>query len=177
MKAELVENRLVVWSRRDSRRLFSDGYYGKPVGVPKPKPGQIDVPLILDLMEGLYLLEAGRLEVHRGGKKVGPAAMRRACEREYRGFEGKYRVYGEFRDRGYVVSPGIKFGCDFAVYERGPGIDHAPYLVEVYDPRQTLTSTGVILAGRLASTVKKQFILAVPRAGGVEFVALDWWRA
>ena len=177
MKAELVENRLVVWSRRDSRRLFSDGYYGKPVGVPKPKPGQIDVPLILDLMEGLYLLESGRLEVRCGGRRVGPAAMRRACEREYRGFESKYRVYGHFRDRGYVVSPGIKFGCDFAVYERGPGIDHAPYLVEVYDPRQTLTSTGVILAGRLASTVKKQFILAVPRAKGVEFVALDWWRA
>lgn len=177
MKAELFENRLLVWSRRDSRKLFSDGYYGKPIGVSKPKPDQIDVPLILDLMEGLYLLESGRIEVLRGGKPVGPQAMRRACEAEYGGFDKKYQVYGSFRDAGYVVSPGIKFGCDFAVYERGPGIDHAPYLVEVCDPREALTSTAVILAGRLASTVKKKFILAVPRSRGVEFVALDWWRA
>ena len=177
MKAELFENRLLVWSRRDSRRLFSNGYYGKPIGIPKPKPDQIDVPLILDLMEGLYLLEEGKLEVLRGGKPVGRAAMRRVCEGEYGGFDKKYRVYRSFRDAGYVVSPGIKFGCDFAVYEHGPGIDHAPYLVEVCDPREALTSTAVILAGRLASTVKKQFILAVPRSKGVEFVALDWWRA
>ena len=53
MKCELVENRLIVWNIEDSRKLFVSGYYGKPIGMPKPKPDEINVPLILDLIEGL----------------------------------------------------------------------------------------------------------------------------
>ena len=37
MKSELIENRIIVWSIEDSRKLFSQGYYGKPIGIPKPK--------------------------------------------------------------------------------------------------------------------------------------------
>jgi tRNA-intron endonuclease len=83
------------------------------------------------------------------------------------------------RDKGYIVSPGIKFGCDFAVYERGPGIDHAPYLVQVFKPSDHMTATGIVLAGRLATTVKKQFILAIPKLKEktISFVGFDWWRA
>jgi len=42
-----------------------------------------------------------------------------------------------------------------------------------------MTATGVILAGRLATTVKKQFILAIPKIKErkVDFVSFDWWRA
>ena len=54
-------------------------------------------------------------------------------------FDIKYLVFKKLRDVGYVVSPGIKFGCDFAVYEHGPGIDHAPYLVQVVDNRHDIT--------------------------------------
>ena len=38
MKSELIENRLIIWNLSDSKKLFSSGYYGKPIGVPKPKP-------------------------------------------------------------------------------------------------------------------------------------------
>ncbi len=39
-------------------RLYRIGFFGKPVGIPKPKPEQdFKAPLILDLMEGLYLLD------------------------------------------------------------------------------------------------------------------------
>jgi tRNA-intron endonuclease len=48
MKSELIENRLIVWSIKDSQKLFSQGYYGKPIGIPKPKIEEIDVPLFLD---------------------------------------------------------------------------------------------------------------------------------
>ena len=34
-------------------KLFSQGYYGKPIGIPKPKIEEIDAPLILDLIEGI----------------------------------------------------------------------------------------------------------------------------
>lgn len=171
-------NRIVVWDVPDSQRLFEGGYYGKPVGIPKPKPGEIDAPLVLDLIEGLYLLECGRIRVFSGGRRVGRGEMEGACAGQYHDFAKKYAVYKSFRDRGYVVSPGIKFGCDFAVYEHGPGIDHAPYLVQVYGRGDALTATGIVLAGRLATTVRKQFILAMPRPdGSVDCLGLEWWKA
>jgi len=50
MKSELIENRIIVWDIDDSRKLFSQGYYGKPIGMPKPKIEEIDVPLIEDVL-------------------------------------------------------------------------------------------------------------------------------
>ena len=83
-----------------------------------------------------------------------------------------------FEKKKYVVNPGIKFGCDFAVYNRGPGIDHSPYLIQVYNKSDSISSTGVVLAGRLASSVKKQFILAIPSGkSSVDYLALDLWKA
>jgi tRNA-intron endonuclease, archaea type len=180
VNGKLVENRIVVWNIQESRTLFGNGYYGKPLGVPKPKGTQFDTPLILDLIEGCYLVQTGRLKVSCvDGKQISFRDIKAICRKEYVDFDTKYLVFQSLRDKGYVVSPGIKFGCDFAVYEHGPGIDHAPYLVQVFKPTDYMTATGVILAGRLATTVKKQFILAIPKMKErkVDFVSFDWWRA
>ncbi|TFH00933.1 MAG: tRNA-intron lyase [Nitrosopumilus sp.] len=178
MKCELVENRLIVWNIEDSRKLFSSGYYGKPIGIPKPKFDEINVPLILDLIEGLYLLEIKRISIYKDKKKIAIEEMTEICKKEVHEFDKKYLVYKNFRDKGYIINPGIKFGCDFAVYERGPGIDHAPFLIQVYNRSDSISSTAIVLAGRLATTVRKQFILAIPKGRDkVDFLALDWWKA
>jgi tRNA-intron endonuclease len=178
MKCELVENRLIVWNIEDSRKLFNSGYYGKPIGIPKPKPEEIDVPLILDLIEGLYLLECKKISIYKEKKKVTADIMTEICKKEYHDFDKKYLVYKNFRDKGYIINPGIKFGCDFAVYEKGPGIDHAPFLIQVYNRSDSISSTAIVLAGRLATTVRKQFIYAIPKGKDkVDFIALDWWKA
>lgn len=179
MKAELIENRLVVWSISDSRKLFSSGFYGKPIGIPKPKPDEFDAPIILDLLEGYYLASNSLIQVYRDGKKLGVDKLEKICSDEVYQFEEKLLVYSKLRKAGFVVTPGIKFGADFAAYERGPGLDHAPYLVRVSPPSQKLTATDIVLAGRLATTVRKQFIIAVANATKkeVSFVGFDWWRA
>ncbi|WP_299292064.1 tRNA-intron lyase [Nitrosopumilus sp.] len=178
MKSELIENRIIVWNIEDSKKLFSKGYYGKPIGIPKPNPEEIDAPLILDLIEGLYLLENKKITITKSKQKVTVDEMTDICKKEYHDFDKKYLVYKNFRDKGYIINPGIKFGCDFAVYEKGPGIDHAPYLIQVYIRNEPITSTGIVLAGRLATTVRKQFILAIPKGKDkVDFLALDWWKA
>jgi tRNA-intron endonuclease len=177
MQGELVENRIIVWDQKQARKLFSDTYYGKPIGIAKPKPEEINVPLILDLIEGYYLLEKSQLTVFQSKKKVTKQQLLDICRKEYHNFDKKYLVYCDFREKKYIVNPGIKFGCDFAVYQRGPGIDHAPYLVQVYNKGDAISSTGVVLAGRLATSVKKQFIFAIPQGQKVAYMALDWWRA
>jgi len=178
LKGELIENRIVVWDLKDSQKLFTQGYYGKPIGISKPKFDEINVPLILDLIEGFYLLQKSKIGIFKKKNKVRETEMLQICRKEYLNFDKKFQVYKNFRDKGYIVNPGIKFGCDFAVYQKGPGIDHAPYLVQVYNTSDTITSTGVVLAGRLATTVRKQFILAIPHGkDDVNYLALDWWKA
>ena len=167
MKSELVENRIIVWNIEDSKKLFSEGYYGKPIGIPKPKIEEIDAPLILDLIEGYYLLEKKKITITKLKQKIKTDEMIEICKQEVHDFEKKYIVYKNFRDKGYIINPGIKFG-----------IDHAPFLIQVYNRNEPITSTGIVLAGRLATTVRKQFILAIPKGKEkVDFLALDWWKA
>ena len=64
IETELIGTRLIVWDPKYGMELYKSGFYGKPVGIPKPKPDrEFTVPLMLDLMEGLYLLEKSRIRV------------------------------------------------------------------------------------------------------------------
>ena len=178
LKTELLENRLIVWNIEDSKKLFSQGYYGKPIGISKPKLDEIDVPLVLDLIEGYYLMNNAKIQIYKNKKKITTKKMFDICQEQQHNFDKNFQVYKVFRDQGQIVNPGIKFGCDFAVYQKGPGIDHAPFLVQVYNRNENITSTDVVLAGRLATSVKKQFILALPIGKEkVDYVSLDWWKA
>jgi len=178
LESELVENKLIVWNLSDSKKLFSNGYYGKPIGISKPKQNEIDVPLILDLIEGYYLMLKSKIKILKNKKRVTKNQMLKICKDNHHNFDKKFQVYNDFREKGYIVNPGIKFGCDFAVYQKGPGIDHAPFLVQVYNKNENISSTDVVLAGRLATSVKKQFILAIPNTNNkVDYIALDWWKA
>jgi len=178
LKGDLIENRIVVWNIKDSQNLFKHGYFGKPIGIPKPKTDEINVPLILDLIEGCYLQEISKIKIYKNNKKISLNEIIKICKKEYHNFDKKFQVYKDFREKGYVINPGIKFGCDFAVYQRGPGIDHAPYVIQVYNKSDVITSTGVVLAGRLSTSVRKQFVLAIPKGKShVDYLALDWWRA
>ena len=181
MKCELVENRLIVWNISDSKKLFNSGYFGKPIGISKPKPDEIDVPLILDLIEAYYLMLKLKIEIFENKKKITKKRMLKICQAQHYNFEKKFLVYNNFREKGYIVNPGLKFGCDFAVYRKGPNAllgngerEHAPWLVQVYDKNEKITPTKVVLTGRLAASVKKQFIIAIPSTKNkIDYVSLE----
>jgi len=181
IEAEFVENFLIVWNPKDGSELFKLGFYGKPLGIPKPKSPDFDVPLILDLMEGLYLLEKGMIRVTESSGKciVDFEALRERARRIYEDFDLKYMVYRDLREKGLVVTPGVKYGCDFAVYRRGPGIDHAPYIVSVKSRKDEVSATDIVRAGRLATTVRKRFIIAVPDLDRrrIEYLIFRWFKA
>jgi len=180
-KVELIENFLVVWDHTAGSQLYKTAYYGKPVGISKPKIPEFDVPLVLDLMEGLYLAEKEKIAVYESPSetKVSLKKLRQKAKQLYDEFEEKYAVYHDLRDKGLIVTPGIKFGCDFAVYKYGPGIEHAPYMVTVKKAGSDITSTEIVKNGRLATTVRKRFIIAVPDVASknIEYLMFKWFKA
>jgi len=180
-KTEFIENFLVVWDPAKGSELYKLGYYGKPMGIPKPKAEDFDVPLILDLMEGLYLAETGIITVTEGSKntKVSFSKLKRRAKKLYEEFDLKYTVYRDLRDQELIVTPGIKYGCDFAVYKHGPGVDHAPYMVSVKKMKDEVTATELVKAGRLATTVRKRFIIAVPalETEQIRYLIFKWFKA
>jgi len=181
IETEFIENFLVVWNPERGSELYRLGFYGKPIGIPKPKTSDFSVPLILDLMEGLYLLERGTVKVTEGPKKVEVSAekLRRRARKLYEKFDLKYTVYQDLRNQGLIVTPGIKYGCDFAVYKHGPGVDHAPYMVSVRERKDEVTATEIVKAGRLATTVRKRFIVAVPdtETEKIRYLIFKWFKA
>jgi len=98
---KLFENRIVVWDIESSRRLFKEAYYGKPLGIPKPKDFEFDAPLILDLMEGYYLAKKKKLRVEdQGGANIPTEELEEVCAESYSDFAEKYRVYSLLKDAG-----------------------------------------------------------------------------
>lgn len=182
IEAELMGSRLVVWDADAAMTLYRSGFYGKPVGIPKPKPDQrFDSPLMLDLMEGIYLFEKRKIKVRdaRSGKQITKRRLLLLASRAYKNFGDGYLIYKNLRDKGYIVTPGIKFGADFAVYEHGPGIDHAPFIISVRKKKDQMGTFDIVRAGRLATTVRKQFIIATPepKSGRVNNLVFKWFRA
>jgi len=181
IKVELIENFLVVWDPAEGSQLYKAGFYGKPLGIPKPKIPEFKVPLLLDLMEGLYLVEKNKITIYEGSakRKVGLKTLQKKTKQLYDEFEEKYAVYRDLRDSGLIVTPGIKFGCDFAVYKYGPGVEHAPYMVSVKKSGSDISATEIVKAGRLATTVRKRFIIAVPdlAAEKTKYLIFKWFKA
>jgi len=182
IQAEFIENFLVVWDTAQGSELYRRGYYGKPIGIPKPKIMDFKVPLILDLMEGLYLTEREILTVREGVQKKTKVSLKNLQQRArklYEEFDLRYAVYRDLRDHGLIVTPGIKFGCDFAVYKRGPGVEHAPFMVSVKKAKDEVTATEIVKAGRLATTVRKRFIVAVPdpETEKIRYLIFKWFKA
>lgn len=180
-EVELIDNFLIVWNPIEGSQLFKSGYFGKPIGISKPKIPEFDVPLILGLMEGLFLAENDKVKIVQGPKKrkVGILKLKNKAKKLYNSFDEKYTVYKDLRNSGLIVTPGIKFGCDFAVYKYGPGVEHAPYMVSVKPERDGITATEIVKAGRLATTVRKRFILAVPdlTSNNVKYLIFKWFKA
>ncbi|MEM0440970.1 MAG: tRNA-intron lyase [Candidatus Caldarchaeum sp.] len=174
---ELLSDSVIVWDIAQSRSLYKEGYYGKPLGIPKPKDFNFNTPLVLDLVEALYLAKKQKLKVIRQSKEMTPEELEQHASMIDKNFPSRYKVYEDLRERGFVVLPGIKFGSDFAAYRHGPGIDHAPFIIQVKTENEGLSALEIIRSGRLATSVKKHFTISVPTDQKVVYLMFEWWKA
>ncbi len=160
--AVFVGDRGIVWNPEEGMQLYSEGYFGQPVGIRKPKSPVFDKPLELSLVECAFLIREGRLKVNDAstGKHLEFQDLLEIGMQHSDDLPERLAVYSNLRQLGYILRPGLKFGTDFAVYEHGPGKDHAPFLVHVIPQRKGVLPLDIVRAGRLATSVRKKFIIA-----------------
>ena len=111
MSAVLKDGEIEILDESEASQIYNKGFFGKP---------RSGGSLKLELIEGLYLVESGRLEVEMGGKKVDANTLIRLGHKREGNFEIRYLVYRDMRKRGYVVKSGVG-PLDFRVYPRGGG--------------------------------------------------------
>jgi len=173
---------VVVEDVESGRELYRRGFYGRFLGYDKVKREEVDkvnAPLILALYEALYLAEKGVLTVvDENGVEISPQRLAELGRARIKNFDDIYKIYKYFRDLGYVVKSGLKFGALFSVYEKGPGIDHAPMVVVFLEPDKGISATDITRGGRLGHSVKKTFTLAtvLKPAGEVALLGFTWAR-
>lgn len=130
--------------------LYEQGYFGRPKGR----------GLELSLVEAAYLLDRSRIKVLCEGRELDFPAVFQAASSLEKGFEFRYVVYKDLRERGYYVQPGRP---DFRVYPRGghPGKSPAEFYVLVISERMPLPLQEIMQPVRLAGQMRKKLMLAI----------------
>ena len=162
---KIIGNKLLVFRPVFGSLLYGYGrYFGTPVGIHKPKSHIFNRPLELSLFESLYLLKHERIAIclNNDPQVYTIENFTQFAHHKYPEFLEKYVIYEDLRDKHYIPRPGQKFGADFIVYKEGPGVDHSSFCIQVLSRTSKISSIDVVRAGRLATSVKKRFILANP---------------
>ena len=117
----------------------------------------------LSLIEALYLTENDKLEVYAGDKLLDFDALLKTGTKTEKDLYAKYKVYADLRNRGLLVRTGLKFGCDYRVYDRGSNVksSHSKYLVHVVPEEYNCSFPELARGIRLAENVNKSMIYAI----------------
>jgi len=153
MPGEIRGNCVVIDDPGEASTLHNRGSFGAPL----PGGG-----LELSLLEAVYLVEAGRLEVRREGKVLGMRELIRKASAAVDPFEIRYIVYRDLRQRGYVVEE-REGPLDFQVYPRGgaPRKTPAKYWIAARSERSVFDLAEILARAEEASSVRKSLLLAV----------------
>ena len=119
----------------------------------------------LDIFETVYLLRHGDLRL----KGATLAQAQGKAGKRIRFFGDMYLVYEDWRKRGYVVKTGFKFGTHFRIYLPGASPVrsedewmHSKHVIHVFPRTRKQIISEWARAIRVAHSVKKTFILAIP---------------
>jgi len=140
----------VLLGKEATEELYEQGSFGKPVS------GGLE----LTLVEAAYLLDRGRIAVCLDGKYLDFRSLFERATAVEAGFEFRYVVYKDLRERGYYVQPGV---TDFRVYPRGgkPGKTPAEFYVQVISERHPVSLKELVEPARIARQMRKRLMLAI----------------
>ncbi len=173
--AKFVNSRVIVFNPLYASYLYvKKGFFGSPLGINKPRLEYFAKPSELSLIEAYYLLERDEIFDQMKNKFLDPDEFNDIVKRIHHKFEEKYIIYKDLRERGYIPRPGLKFGADFVVYKKGPGLEHSLFMVHVLPHDSEITAIDMVRAGRLATSVRKKFVIANPLTKSYYF--FEWFK-
>lgn len=74
-----------------------------------------------------------------------------------------YPLFAHLHSRGYYLSPGLRFGCQYVAYPGDPLRFHSHFLVVSAEWDQEMDLMDIVNGGRLGTGVKKGFLLGGPQ--------------
>ncbi len=175
--AKFLNSRIIVFNPLYASYLYvKKGFFGSPLGINKPRLEYFSKPSELSIIEAYYLLERKEITIFdvKTNKYLSAEELYEIGEKIHHKFEEKYIIYKDLREKGYIPRPGLKFGADFVVYRKGPGLEHSPFIVHVLPHDSKITATDMVRAGRLATSVRKKFVIANPLTATYYF--FEWFK-
>jgi len=133
--------------------------------------------LQLSIIEALYLMEKGKLDVKIDSEDVSIENLLKIIRKQ--GSFTNYIVYRDLRNRGYIVKTGFKYGSEFRLYERGksPGDGHSNYLVKVANENNEFLMSDLSSYVRVAHGVNKKLLFAVvDDENDITYYNVEWTR-
>ena len=169
--SELAVDKVLTEVSDASRELYNQSRYGALLDSGKVQ---------LSLIEAMYLLEKGAIEIYSSKtKKFDAEHFSKKAKKLEPNFRVRYSVFKDIRNRGYIIKTALKFGADFRVYDRGvkPGEDHAKWIVYPVYEGSTLTWYEFAAKNRVAHSTRKRLLLAVvDDEGDVSYWETRWLR-
>ncbi|MFX0038025.1 MAG: tRNA-intron lyase [Promethearchaeota archaeon] len=174
---KFINSRVIVFNPLYASYLYvKKGFFGSPLGIHKPRLEYFSKPSELSLIEAYYLLEKDEITIFdvKENKYLEPEKFQEIAKEIHHKFEEKYIIYKDLREKGYIPRPGLKFGADFVVYKKGPGLEHSLFMVHVLPHDSELSAVDMVRAGRLATSVRKKFVIANPLTCSYYF--FEWFK-
>ena len=174
---KFINSRVIVFNPLYASYLYvKKGFFGSPLGIHKPRLEYFSKPSELSLIEAYYLLERDEITIYdvKADNFLTPKKFHEIAKKIHHKFEEKYIIYKDLRKRGYIPRPGLKFGADYVIYKKGPGLEHSLFMVHVLPHDSEITAIDMVRAGRLATSVRKKFVIANPLTCSYYF--FEWFK-
>lgn len=158
-----------------AKEIYEDFWIGQYGSYKDADRGNVNK---LDIYETILLMSKDMLTTENISKKE----ILRLANIRRKGFDQLYSVYYDWRDKGYVIKTGFKFGTHFRVYFPGArpikGDDnswvHSKHVIHVFPKESKLLISEWARVIRVAHSVRKTFILAVPGTSKTRKVPIDY---
>ena len=89
--------------------------------------------------------------------------------------EKKYKVFRDLWLKGFFISGGDSFGCDYLTYPGDPMLYHASQIVHVIEKSQQFDAKYLTSCARLSVSVNKKCVFAyIDSDDSVTYQTLHW---
>ena len=156
------------------RELYENYWFGQFGSYKAEQRGKLSK---LDIYETLFMLKHCGLHLKNSNERK----IRRYVKGLRSDLPYMYEVYEDWRLRGFILKTGFKFGTHFRVYfpkasptKTGEEWVHSRHVIHVFPRRNRMLISEWARAIRVAHSVRKTFILAIPGAKRKAKAKLDF---